>query len=207
MSFCGYFGRNPHDAAQKTLMGGAFFFFFLWTTIQICMARFLHSSASQRCWMGLEGRAACTPIKFLHIRLGKRTVFMELEEASFMHPLHTEIDTLSASVASDNDTYGDGGGGTAGHPVIVRSLVLFSSVFLKLTKKIYCLNLTKLRQYDVDPVYVLLLRCSSHLVLDTVIRGCVWMENGCSSCFNYWFFGLFPFFIIRTDKEWQEMGW
>lgn len=86
--------------------------------------------------MGLEGRAACTPIKFLHIRLGKRTVFMELEEASFMHPLHTEIDTLSASVASDNDTYGDGGGGTAGHPVIVRSLVLFNKVFLKLTKKI-----------------------------------------------------------------------
>lgn len=121
---------------RKPLWVEPFFFCFLWTTIQICMARFLHSSASQRCWMGLEGRAACTPIKFLHIRLGKRTVFMELDEASFIHPLHTEIDTLSASVASDNNTYGDGRRGTAGHPVIVRSLVLFSSVFLKLTKKI-----------------------------------------------------------------------
>lgn len=172
MSFCGYFGRNPHDAAQKTLMGGAvfgFFFVFLWTTIQICMARFLHSSSSQRCWTGLEGRAACTPIKFLHFRLGKRTVFIKLDEASFIHPLNMEIDTLSASVVSDNNTYGDGGGGTASHPVIVRSLVLFSDVFLNLTKKIWYLNLTKLRQYDVDPVQVLLLCCSGHLVLDTVM--------------------------------------
>lgn len=27
MSFCGYFGRNPHDTAQKTLMGGDVFYF------------------------------------------------------------------------------------------------------------------------------------------------------------------------------------
>ena len=204
MSFCGYFGRNPHDAAQKTLMGGAVFGFFFRFFVDNHTNMHGSLSAFQFIpkvldWVGGQGCVHANQV--LAFQVGEKN---SLHKAGWSL-IYTSFKYGNRYVVSVGSVWQQ-------HIRWWWRRYSESSSNCKVAGSIQrCFPKPNQEDLVSKPNQTTAIWCRPGTSVAVMLQRS--FSFGYGDVFGwrkdvlYQFFGLFPFFIIRTDKERQEMDW